>query len=602
MGDIGRVGIFEDVFLITERFKDKKVWLYGLNDETKRACLLLSFFDIPVEGFLIEQDYKERTGDEYLGKPLRVIGEDDSGISTFCIPVDIYGENINRLEEVYGRGDILFNVGAKRMILYGAGECGKKAIEFLKRVNGDIVFICDERFEDIENLDNYSVISPKEIFHLSPKDDYLIIVAINDEKVSEGLCELYRNAGFKCSYFNSVFFGCNYSRTIWMNWEGEYKPLFKTWCLRYMRNISRKKRIFLYSSDDDFMIRVIKRLKCLGYGFGRATFDIDCGGIKLFVCDNEVDEEYFLYREEKVIIWVLSGYEDSAKKVFKDVGKNFEVLYSINAPLKLEREYILDIHMGFGNKNTPQIISNHCKKQSIRLAILGDSTADVSLMAEKSWPEYLLEEATDNDIACELICAATCGYTSALDLIQLERDILPYKPNVVMGYTIVNERSLADREFGMTHIYQKSVFDMVNRCDEEISFFGKKRCCNDIRMGIHNRSAVELWIDNNRMMNAICAEFGIKYFAILPPVLFTKEPKSKIDQELLEYIRYDGELVSLIDSIKKSCEGYDWFCDLTEIFNGYDDETFIDNGHVVQEKNKVVAKEIMKRIMRGLQI
>ncbi|MBO6179244.1 MAG: hypothetical protein J6O04_08725 [Selenomonadaceae bacterium] len=574
---VERTGLFEDFFLIAQKLKNQRVWLYGLNDDTKRAFTMLAFFDIHVEGFVIEQDYINKTGNEYLGKPIKAVGKDEYYKDIHL--VDVFGNNIKRVKEICGSGSILFDFCKKKIILYGAGECGKKALSFLNKSNGYVVFVCDSQYEKIKSICNLSVVSPSELFTISQKKDYFLVVAIDNKRISDRLCELYKKIGYECSYFNSIFFEKNYTKSIWVMYQGVYKPVFKAWCLKYIQRITRKK-VFLYSSDDDYTKRVVNRLKCLGVSFGRAVFNKKKNELNLYESNQNKPIET---HSKGYIIWVLSGYESDAKKVLKNTRESIEVLYSINAPLKLEREYILDTHMGFCNNKKPQIIYNTSGDKNLRIAILGDSTADVNLLAEKSWPEYFLEEARNQDISCEIICASTCGYMSMQTLIQLERDIIPYKPDVVIGYTIVNEISMTEQVFGQAHLYQKYIFDLVNTSDIDISFFGLNKRYDDIRMGIHRRNAAEVWLDNNRMMNAICAEYGIKFYAFIPPVLFTKQPKSKLDMELLEYIREDSDLVNLIHDVKMG-KDYSWLCDLTDVFNGYDDETYIDFCHVVEKK------------------
>ena len=598
MSNIRRMGIFEQYASIANRFENKKIWLYGLNDDTKRALSFLSYFGSVVQGFLIEEKDKDRHGDEYLGKPVKCINESCNRLFDTVV-LDVFGSNKLYLETMGICCCVLFEFKGLNFVIHGAGECGRKAIDFLKKAGGNISLVCDEDYLNKNELGGTPIVSPEEIKLIDKRCDKNVVVAINDKMIADNLCEQYEKRGFKCTYFNSVFYDCIYSKTIWMEKDDEYYPVFKPWCLKYLANKAKTNRIFLYSTNENYVDSVINRLMYLGYSFGKAVYRNQDRIIKLYEKRGELWHQLSEKNPSKIIIWVLAGDEAEAKSTVLTVNDKYEVLYSINAPLKLEREYCYDTHLGFTKY---YIDRNWCSnerytKKCLRIAIIGDSTADNDLMIEKSWPEFLVEEADKEGMAVDCMFSAVCGYTSTQELIQFERDILPYRPDIVLGYTVVNEQTLTVSGHGSTHIYQRDIYDAVKDKNSEFSFFGLK-AKSFVSMGVSNEDAVKLWINNNRCINAICREFGIQYFCIIPPVLCTKRINSKLDLEMLEYVRVDEITKDFIYKIKKEAFIYDWLYDMTGILDDFKGDTFIDISHVYENINRFIAKKLLQIIKK----
>lgn len=108
----------------------KKILLYGLNDDTKKAIMYLSGHGISIIGFLVAADDHRLAGMESLGKP--ILGKTDflnmdAGAYTV---LDVYGHSLQEIWDIFHvHGKVLFeiqpSVQTESFLIYGTGTSGK---------------------------------------------------------------------------------------------------------------------------------------------------------------------------------------------------------------------------------------------------------------------------------------------------------------------------------------------------------------------------------------------------------------------------------------------------------------------------------------------
>ena len=221
-------------------------------------------------------------------------------------------------------------------------------------------------------------------------------------------------------------------------------------------------------------------------------------------------------------------------------------------------------------------------------------------MTEKSWPYELQLELERLGIKCDVICSATCGNLSFNELLRLVRDLLnlKIKPNIIISYSGCNEGSiLSVPQNRNVHYYQKKLFEKIqNNANYFFGLKSKRECL----FGVQPQDFPENWLRNERCMHAVCAEFGITFYAIFQPTIYSKEPRTNFDQELFLHNndwderaeeRYQKAKQKLNTSFKK----YNWLYDFSDIFNEVFDPVYFDYYHILESANSVIVKNILLR-------
>lgn len=599
-----RIGIFENLFDISKRL-NKKVYLYGLNEDTKKAVIFLTAFDVSVKGFLLAKGQNELHGMFYLGCPVISFSEfididDDS------IVLDVYGDNISVIEkelQIVSHKNIqaLFETKEKHIAIYGAGESGRCLYGLLRRCGINIDFFCDQNGDKIVKVDEVSVMRPDQLENIDK--DCFIIVAIDDWSVAKEVQKMLIDKMFlKVDLFDSLFWKIKFTEVIWEKWGGEYFPVFRPQGIYYLYRIHSKKMVYFFSNDIQYLVDTVNTLKKVGVVIRQAVSlavdnEMTINGLRILNAYQLVYEDL-----SDCLIWALTGEEENAKRFMDKSGICKEIFaYSSGGPLNLNRSYILDTHLGYMDSRG-SIVRRNCAddEEVVKVGILGGSTSDYDLYGiEKSWPECFLELAERNEIKMECICAATAGNTSAMEHIRLIRDLLWKKPDVVISYSRINEMSHAVDNHRFAHIYQKDIFDKLTHTEMVDSFFSLKRG-KLYYMGETVSDPAGVWLGNERMMHAVCEEFHIPFFAFLQPFLCEKEPKRLIDLEVEEHVMSEIEKVSgtsaLAEQVKKDIDSYSWLYDFTHIFDEIQEETYFDVCHVFESANRLIAEKIFSCI------
>ena len=434
-----------------------------------------------------------------------------------------------------------------------------------------------------------------------------VVIAIEDNSVALSVADCIKNQGFSSVLFFNKYIKLDlFSPFIYIPRGNDLSRIFTPACLRYIQHILDKD-VYILSNDIVFLKNVVKTLRCLGIFLNKA--------ISTTIEANIYEDDFMIFNANELInhnhnyiIWSLPDDYDLGKSFLKISGLPTECfLYSTNAPCRLDRTYVLDTNLGFADERLYIKLDNQVNSETpVSVAILGDSTSDYDLLYEKTWVEFLMNIATENNIHLRCIVAATSGNTSAQEIIRLTRDLIWEKPDIVISYGRVTEIPLTIDQHEFTHFYQDQIFSTLQNSQNGISFFGTS-ASKSISRGRVNKSLPEVWFNNQRIMHGICYEFGIRFLAFLPPSLFTKFPESYKDRELKESlcnipkerIKKEQEFVDKIkEIINTNTKQYEWLIDFTSIFDSYGDDVYIDECHLTGNKNKILAQKIYYHIFR----
>lgn len=267
-----------------------------------------------------------------------------------------------------------------------------------------------------------------------------------------------------------------------------------------------------------------------------------------------------------------------------------------------------------------------------KVVILGGSTSDIAY--DGNWIRPFNEKisALDNEIT--LISGAFSGYSSSQELLKLQRDIIPLRPNLVISLSGVNDIGFiqcADPKYPLTHLYVSKIFQFLQKkygkSVSKESIWNKVASKGNLKPSAMNSSFsignvvngfrndipdFEVWHRNIRLMKSICLEFNINFISFLQPIFgFGNYTASRKENESYSLFlskhkgvhgkRYDEVLQTFYENaVKIVSHNPDYMEDLTNIFLN-EKETFSDPRHLNEKGNNILCNMIFEcLIQRGL--
>lgn len=252
------------------------------------------------------------------------------------------------------------------------------------------------------------------------------------------------------------------------------------------------------------------------------------------------------------------------------------------------------------------------KSLQYTIVTLGGSTADPSTSNIISWSEFLYNHLKDMKINARVICGGLSSYHSGQEFIKLFRDVLPMRPDMVISYSGINDTPY----FWKRHVCKSHPYVMMHQED-----FLKYSMKHALRRGYfygaayHGKvSAYTLgleedtdlshkWVQNERMMHALCEEFGIKFYAFLQPnrdyggYVKTGEPeKSSYAKNLSQNV---DEVKAWYDKTRSLIGDKEYIIDLSELFAGAK-HVYYDYCHVFESGNRKIEAAILRHIIKDI--
>lgn len=485
--------------------------------------------------------------------------------------------------------------------IYGAGQCGKKTLQILKKYGVKIRGFIDSNEKKV-GLEwcGYP------IFHANQlnKDSIVIISTIYYAEIYNDLSKVHDCRNIYVDYRNSRLsvMPINYEEmnSIWIKYkdypiecmELSYSLYTVLW------NDIVGKRIILYGNNEitDQFVEIVQLL-----------------GIKIdYIIEDNIEEEFIRYDGLRVRDVFDLAYEDLTntiiiiakidtdatvknKKICIDSGRKLKQLGLKNYSQYRSIFSLLYAHMkSMGDKlldyveiyektksDTVGFYIHKSKQQKKKIVVLGGSTSDYGLYENmiKSWPE-LLYEMSDFTI----INGAIQGYDSVRECLKLLRDVSQMHPDLVISYSGVNECGRPE-DAPNPFVRAKISDDTKN-----IIWQGMK---NDIEI-------FDCWIMMEKYMQAISNVNGSDFIAIIQPALFTKKNLSN-EEKRLSLIWNDNHVFSqkykdFLQKAKSSVNHLDWMYDLSHAFDNESNTVYRDGCHLNEYGNHVIAENVYKII------
>lgn len=601
MGELWEAGcngdIYTSLFGIKEKLVNKKYYIYGIDSFAKNTLMLLTHFGVSVVGFVVAKEDEGGCDLSYIGKKIISIEDfDNLEDNNKCI-IDPFGKWSEQLKKIASYRKVLFErsiLKGKNFVIYGAGESGRTLAKIFVSCGVKPKCFIDRNTDMVGKIiENISVISVKEIGLLD--NNVIMCVAINNQDARMDVIRYLCSCGFKnIYYFNSLWFNRDLNT--------DTMPGFLPQCLEYIIRHMSDRKIYLFSHDLIRLRQCVMLLKTLGIDNIVPVSDSNESGDNYRKYDI-VNIYNLVYMDlKKIVIWGMVGEEKRLRSILNNIGvKDICCLYEGSGPLLLNREYILDVHLGYNDSRGVVKLSNRLKNgKEIVIGILGGSTSDVDLYIEGSWVQHFMEIAEQKGIRLSCYVAATAGNSVAQEHIRLIRDLLLLRPDVVISYSGVNEMKFPLKSHRFAHYYQRLIFEQMVSRESNLDFFGMK-AENRISMGEYFESLADWWIYNERLMHIECLEYNVKFYAFLQPFMATKKKLTRFDEEIKlhcvdEDIKCNESNAIELEKVANIMNGTKWFHDLRGLFDEVIDPVYFDTCHVLRDKNKMIAERIWNTI------
>lgn len=564
-----------------------RLFYYGKKEYFSRVAVYLVKMDIVFQGILSDERQWDTKSLSYRNIPFvnsDEIEANDTILRVFCeesVSSNILNDNI--VDFIYT------DIPEKKVIIYGAGYRGGLAFNSLSSGNYEILYFCDQSEEKQRNTYyEREVISPTEL--LSMKLDGIAVVVALDESIIESVASELEAQGLKeCLLYRDPL-------------EDIPNVMFADHFVRYLKRrvLDKGKKLILLGSSES-LLQGERELAAsniqISYGIStKGANDAQDGKAEWFrapfdLCYEDRDDIFVVY---------LGDDGDYLEQIAKETG--IEEIYGTSARSTLHK-IILDPNLGYnvkyGQEISINILSKVVSERQVTIGILGNSTSDLYYVPEKSWMSYLCDMALEHGISIKLLCGGVAGYNVAQETIKLMRDMIPLCPNMVVSYSRTNQFHRVQDNEGFIHPFTMSLYEAITHRMVKTRVYQYIPRIYDKDSVVSN---AEHWMMQERIMHAICKEFGVVFHAFAQPNITEKKTYSSYDYELLECLdhsflkRYHDTMGKISELVRGGAEKYPWCHDLSNIFDDCDGDVYIDYCHVTDRGNEIVAQRIFETI------
>ena len=232
---------------------------------------------------------------------------------------------------------------------------------------------------------------------------------------------------------------------------------------------------------------------------------------------------------------------------------------------------------------------------SLRVVTLGGSTSDPTFENLKSWSEYLYESLEKLMPGRVVLYAGGEGaFVCAQECLKLMKDVIPLEPDIVISYSGVNDTGrigYSQPGHPFVRSYMPSVFESGIEKKELKNRFNGNIPIVRVTSGIKDEAtAAGFWLRCERLMHAMCGEYGIPFHGFLQPYSKRGAQRYSIEKQRMTEAFYEEAAAGLAE--------LPWLHDLTGIFDR-DPSVFFDICHVYEKGNRMIARAVMPYILES---
>lgn len=571
----------EYLFTVKESIlKGKSIYIWGTGENSKKLFLKLLIRGIHISGFVTNQ--KNKAGICLFARTV-VYSTDEKLTRKFAhivIPKGVQPskttKKVIKEEEIWEINEKLLN---ENINIWGAGEIGREIVNFLTEKNENIKIYDSDKNKIGKSIRKYVIEDVKEL-----RNTQFVILATYDRV--EDMLDLAKNMSIE-----NVFLANEVMREkIFFKGKNKCVLNYRSCFYEILRD-AKEKKCFIYRNTES------------GSSFQYEKFLTELGLDIQSISGNQIYD--LLYEQSRILILLDGNNLGNVTKKIEDLGflfgRDYNFLNAYRSDIFYKQKMGLDVNLGytkFDNLLYPGIaVFGKESEGDIRILTIGGSTTDASLYPFKSWSECLYEKLLDRGIEATVFCGGVNGYQVSQEFLQLVRDGIQLKPDVVISYSGLNNLDVDDA-YPFYQQYQLQLFEHLKTKSPMNGFEGVNKQ-NLLGKGIKTvESAYHFWERIQKYMKTCCDIENIRYYGILQPNMLNKESYSLYEQEIAVNFEWCQE----VDRIEKSkqfrtsmLKKENGLYNLSDIFDN-EPEIYIDGGHVWEKGNSIIAEAVLEII------
>ena len=366
---------------------------------------------------------------------------------------------------------------------------------------------------------------------------------------------------------------------------------------------TKDRKTILYGSGV-FANQAVQMLACLDI---LVSYCIDAlPPYETYVCTEKIpvcDPSHLL--EEKELFFVLIAKEDIREcvAVLNGLGlhylEHYNTIFQACARIDWLHACPLDLTLGYGMgaRNVGDVrVYGNLDQDSMKIAVLGDSTSDPQIFPWKCWGECLWEQCMGEQMAVAVIVGAVAGHSSSQGVFKFIRDILQYQPDILISYSGTSDR------FSRTPYatpYQMKLYRRIASMGLKDPY--ERQLPHEICCGqqVGDMPPADRWLLNQRILHAVSLEFGVRHVAFLQPTLICKR-RGRQDEEVFFYVpeKEVKEKLAFRKRVREKMDEFDYIIDATSWLDEYDG-LFYDYAHVTEAGNRIIAERVYQYLFGG---
>ncbi len=265
----------------------------------------------------------------------------------------------------------------------------------------------------------------------------------------------------------------------------------------------------------------------------------------------------------------------------------------------IKAQNAIDPLIGYSRADGPApgfvVFGEESEDTSLRVVTLGGSTSDPTFENLKSWSEYLYESLEKLMPGRVVLYAGGEGaFVCAQECLKLMKDVLPLGPDVVVSYSGVNDTGrIGYSQTGHPFIrsYMPAVFESEIEKKKLTNTFNGNIPITRVTTGVTDKSTpAAFWLRCERLMHAMCSEYGIPFHGFLQPYSKRGAQRYSIEKQKMTEAFYEEAAAGLPE--------HTWLHDLTGLFDR-DPAVFFDICHVYEKGNRMIARAVMPYILES---
>lgn len=556
------------LFTIAERYKEKRIYIYGINRNAINVFTELVYRGADVCGFV--DSHNRCIGQYFMNRPIQettsVMGKKNVVIiiSKFYEKAHIQNEILNTeicyITEIL---DVDLSLGEKRVVIYGLGKRGEEIYKLLKEKKIEICDVCESE----KSKDTWMEMQVRYIRDLNIDSDTAVIIATKIEKYKR---EMIRNIG-----------GC--AGDIVVDEIVDNASIIQGnifWVIN--KAVNEKKDIYLYKSRTEelrFLKDILARYQVSVAG--EVSEDEIVGKESINIYD-------LAYKNVNEVVVVIPEWDakrsESICDILDEIGfslekHNYTSIHPEARKYKDAMNTVIDCLVGHASRGNGKlqgyVVYGEEKRGCLKIMVLGGSTSTDGYYRTKSWVNLFFHKIERSGIEVVLYNGAACGYDIVQELLRLMRDGNIIKPDYVIsmsGVNNTNRKMRTDNQFCVVDF-----LNWIKALDRECEYSS----------GINDNEVLyDFWNRNAKIMKMICELLGAKFYGFLQPINIGM--KNAGLNEISMYEQDDCLSNTNIFREKVMSEREHIYTNLIDLFDKKEN-MYIDNCHYSNKANDIIA-------------